>query len=315
MGSGLRTFLGLTLLTAGFLGTLATILGFFGSTSWFFDVLANFRFQLAIGLLLIGVIYFFAFGRATAFVFIAMGVVNVFLVAPLYLESPAPAASEETLRIVSFNVGAGRADQDELIDYVSTSDADLVFLLESTEEWLGGVPTDGSGYTISNEIPDDRIYGISVLGSGVTVVEQLRLGKTEDPVMRVEATLEDGKVAVYAVHPRPPESQATTAARDSLFTELAGLVTDETMPVVVIGDFNATPWSYAFRDFSSATGLVNSQTGYGLSATWPTTFPLTLVPLDHMLHSDSLTTVERNIGPDLGSDHLPLLVDVSYSVG
>jgi endonuclease/exonuclease/phosphatase (EEP) superfamily protein YafD len=100
-----------------------------------------------------------------------------------------------------------------------------------------------------------------------------------------------------------------------LFADLAELVAQETMPVIVIGDFNATPWSYAFKDFSSETGLVNSQNGYGLDATWPSTFPVTLVPLDHMLHSDSLTTVTRKVGPDLGSDHLPLLVEVSRSAG
>ena len=118
---------------------------------------------------------------------------------------------------------------------------------------------------------------------------------------------------MYAVHPRPPEDAAKTAARDALFVELAAMVSRETLPVVVIGDFNATPWSYAFRDFSAETGLVNSQKGYGLAATWPTGLPITLVPLDHMLHSESLTTVERDIGPDLGSDHLPLTVEVSLA--
>ena len=126
-------------------------------------------------------------------------------------------------------------------------------------------------------------------------------------------TLAGQTVAVYAVHPRPPDSQAKSEARDSLFAELAGLVEKETMPVIVIGDFNASPWSYAFRDFTSETQLVNSQNGYGLSATWPTNLPLTLVPLDHMLHSDTLTTIDREVGPDLGSDHLPLSVEVSLA--
>ena len=312
MGSGLRTFAGLALLTMGFLGTLATVLGFFGSTSWFFDLLSNFRFQLAIGLIVLGVVYFFGFGRWTAFIFVAAGVVNAFLVAPLYLENPAPAAAGDSLRIVSFNVGAGRADTAELVEWMETSEADLVFLLESSEEWLGAMEMNGSGYSISNQIPEDRIYGISVLGTSPTVVEQLRLGNTRDPVMRVEAAVGGETVAIYAVHPRPPDSAAKTEARDAVFTELATLVSRETLPVIVIGDFNATPWSYVFRDFSAETGLVNSQKGYGLAATWPTS-PLTLVPLDHMLHSDSLTTVERDVGPDLGSDHLPLTVEVSMA--
>ena len=312
MGSGLRTFAGLALLTLGFLGTLATALGFFGSTSWFFDLLSNFRFQLALGLIVVGVVYFFGFGRWTAFIFVAAGVVNAFLVAPLYLDDPAPAAAGDSLRLVSFNVGAGRADTAELVEWMETSEADLVFLLESSEEWLGGMEMNGSGYSVSNQIPEDRIYGISVLGTSPTVVEQLRLGSTRDPVMRVEATVSGETVAIYAVHPRPPDSAAKTAARDDLFDELADMVARETLPVIVIGDFNATPWSYIFRDFSSETGLVNSQKGFGLAATWPTS-PLSLVPLDHMLHSESLTTVERDIGPDLGSDHLPLTVEVSVA--
>jgi len=313
MGSGLRTFLGLTLLTGGFLGTLATILGFFGSTAWFFDVLASFRFQLAVGLVVIGVLYFLLFGRATAFVFLIMGAINVLLVAPLYLDDPAPAASPESIRIVSFNVGAGRADPTEILDWVQDSPADLVFLLESTEEWIAAMPTNGTGYSVGNEIPDDRAYGISVLGRSATDVEQLRLGETRDPVVRVMATIGEQAVVVYAVHPRPPDSPATAEARDSLFAELSILVAAEAMPVIVIGDFNATPWSSTFRQFEGDTGLINSQRGYGLSATWPTSLPFTLVPLDHMMHSDSLTTITRVVGPDLGSDHMPLTVEVSLA--
>ena len=41
------------------------------------------------------------------------------------------------------------------------------------------------------------------------------------------------------------------------------------------------------RDFSSDTGLVNSQNGFGLAATWPATLPVTLIPLDHMPLLDS----------------------------
>ena len=315
MGSGLRTFIGLALLTAGFLGSLATILGFFGSTSWFFDVLANFRFHLAVGLLITAVLFFVTFGRWIAVVFLAMGLVNAWLVAPLYLDKPAPAASESTLSIISFNVGAGRADEARLGEYVAATEADLVFLLESTEEWVSAMPAATPGFRVSNEIPDDRLYGISLLGHDSTAVEQLRLGFTKDPVLRVVAEIDGQPVAVYAIHPRPPDSSLNSEARESMIRELADVVSRETMPVVVIGDFNASPWSYIFREFTAETNTVNSQNGYGLSATWPTSLPITLVPIDHMVHSESLTTVRREVGPDLGSDHLPLLVEVSLAVG
>jgi len=314
IGSGVRTFVGLALLTAGFLGTLATILGFFGSTSWFFDVLANFRFQLAIGLILIGIAYLLGFGRASAFVFIVMGVINAGLVAPLYLDKPVEAANGASLRIVSYNVQSGRSDPAAVIEWVNESGADLVFLLESSEEWAGRVRTQSSAYSINNEIPEDRYYGITVLGKSPNTIEQLRLGPAREPVVRVEASLSGEPVAIYAIQPRPPRSGATADARVELFNELAALVSAESIPVVVIGDFNATPWSYVFREFTSATGLINSQNGFGLSATWPASLPVSLVPLDHMLHSDSLTTVARDVGPDLGSDHRPLTVELAKAV-
>ncbi|NIR40837.1 MAG: hypothetical protein GWN07_33670, partial [Actinobacteria bacterium] len=44
--------------------------------------------------------------------------------------------------------------------------------------------------------------------------------------------------------------------------------------------------------------LVNSQIGNGIGATWPAQlwWPVR-IPLDHVLHTDDLTAVEREIGP------------------
>jgi endonuclease/exonuclease/phosphatase (EEP) superfamily protein YafD len=79
--------------------------------------------------------------------------------------------------------------------------------------------------------------------------------------------------------------------------------------VIAIGDFNSTPWSGRFRQFQADSNLINSQFGFGLQTTWPASLPFLLrIPIDHCLHSRSIRTVERQIGSDIGSDHLPLLV-------
>ena len=81
----------------------------------------------------------------------------------------------------------------------------------------------------------------------------------------------------------------------------------------MLGDFNATPWSWPFRRMLSTGALVNSQSGFGLQPTFPATTNVALrVPIDHLLHSDLIGVRDRRTGPALGSDHFPLIVDLEY---
>ncbi len=311
-----QTVVGLGLLTVGFFATLATLLGFFGSSWWVFDVLANFRLQLAVVLLVVGLLYGLILARGAAFVFVVVGLVNVALVVPLYLGSPAEARGSDDLELVSFNVQASNASRDRVMRWIEETEADLVFLLESSQEWEallaeGRVP----GYSIQSELPADRRFGITVLAKTDVTTELLRLGSANDPVIRVETMLDDRPIVIYSVHSRPATSEAGTTMRNSLLAQVAELVGDEVDPVVVIGDLNATPWSSAFRTLQGDADLVNSLDGYGLQPTWPGDlwFGLT-IPIDHMLHTQELTTTDRRIGPSLGSDHRPLQVTVARAV-
>ena len=83
---------------------------------------------------------------------------------------------------------------------------------------------------------------------------------------------------------------------------------------MVIGDLNATPWSVDFRHLEEAGGLINSQRGHGIQPTYPA-FPLAWpmrIAIDHCLHSYNLATLERRVGPALGSDHLPIEVVLGF---
>ena len=78
------------------------------------------------------------------------------------------------------------------------------------------------------------------------------------------------------------------------------------------GDFNATPWSFPLRGFDGQAGLVRRTHAL---PTWPAGqvtpqrlhWPLPLLPIDHLFASSDwhVATLER--GPDLGSDHFPVV--------
>jgi endonuclease/exonuclease/phosphatase (EEP) superfamily protein YafD len=312
VSSVVRTTLGLLLIALGVGFTLATILGFFGPMWWAFDVLSSFRFQYAVVLLVVGLLYGMAFGRASSLIFVAAGLVNAALVLPLFIASPAQASGDDALKIVSFNVQASNKNREVITRWVANSGADLVFLLETSSDWESTLSDASLPYVVMDEIPQDRVYGITVLAKEELEVDLLRVGVTKDVVVRAEASIGTDPVAVYAFHPRSPTSEADAQYRDEVMEEVAALVDAETVPAVVVGDLNATPWSYAFKKLANEGNLVDSLRGNGYQASWPASLWYGFkIPIDHMLHTAELTTVTRNLGPDLGSDHAPLMVTVA----
>jgi endonuclease/exonuclease/phosphatase (EEP) superfamily protein YafD len=81
---------------------------------------------------------------------------------------------------------------------------------------------------------------------------------------------------------------------------------------LVMGDLNTTSWSPHFRDLLAATGLVDSRRGRGMQPTWTAFRGLVRLPLDHVLVSPDITVTARRVGPPIGSDHLPVIVELEF---
>ena len=101
--------------------------------------------------------------------------------------------------------------------------------------------------------------------------------------------------------------------RDGQFRSLAKFVRTLTEPVILMGDLNATPFSPAFVDFLRASRLRDSRLGYGNQATWPAALRRAGIAIDHCLVSPQVQVTGRQIGGDVGSDHLPVIVDLSLT--
>lgn len=82
------------------------------------------------------------------------------------------------------------------------------------------------------------------------------------------------------------------------------------LPLVICGDFNASPWSLVYRRLSR--DLKDAQCGKTRQATWPSRLPL--VRIDHIFVSRDVevraTRVLRDGLARLASDHLPLLAEL-----
>ena len=300
----------------GFCLGLVTLAGFFGGTSWVLDLFASFRHQLAAGLVLWTLVALAARQKKTAAVIGTMALVNLALVAPLFVGPSRPEATE--LRVLSFNILASNRRFDDLIDFIRATDADVVVLHEVTRRWEEAMleashEFEDWTYEVTATRARGDLFGSLVLAEADATVESFGFGLTDPRAVEI---LLPGGVAVLAIHPLSPYTEYRAEQNHRQLQFAAEWAIDQPGPAVIVGDFNATPWSYPFRRLMSSTSLLNSARGFGLELSYPADGnPLVRVSIDHLLHSRHLAVVDRRLGPALGSDHFPLTVDLALIAG
>lgn len=128
-------------------------------------------------------------------------------------------------------------------------------------------------------------------------------------------------VALHAVRPALPGGLigVLPTRRDTMLavaTAAARRRSAEHHRVVLLGDFNTTPWAASFRRMLDDSGLLDSATQpaerpHWTRPTWFSRWPGIGLPIDHILLSPTWRIGERRQGPFFGSDHRPLVIDLS----
>jgi endonuclease/exonuclease/phosphatase (EEP) superfamily protein YafD len=116
-------------------------------------------------------------------------------------------------------------------------------------------------------------------------------------------------ITFIGTHPPPPKGAVNSRHRNRQLVEMAKFIRSLSGAAVLCGDLNMSPWSVYFRSFLRESGLLDSGKGFGVQPTWPVDWPVMRVPIDHCFVSEGIRVIDRKIGPKVGSDHFPLLVD------
>ncbi|MFZ0015054.1 MAG: endonuclease/exonuclease/phosphatase family protein, partial [Acidimicrobiia bacterium] len=274
--------------------------------------------QYVVALAVLGLVIMMSRWRKTGYFVLGAALVNLIVVLPLYIGSPADARVDaDTIRVMSFNLLSTNEEYSEVIEYIETVDPDLVLLHEASRPWEVAMESAGLDYDIIRPRSDDLIFGTLVLvrGDDVTAISH---GFAASAPRAVALTYVPGgwgaTLSVLGTHPLAPTDQERADLRDAQLNFAGEWASEQSGAFIVVGDFNATPWSWPFRRLMGTTDLVNSQQGFGLQPTFPTTSNLLLrVPIDHLIHSSALEVTSRQLGPALGSDHFPLVVDLQLA--
>ena len=107
----------------------------------------------------------------------------------------------------------------------------------------------------------------------------------------------------------PPIGKLGELMRNRYLETLSLRIAEISSPSIVCGDFNATPWSSIFQKFIKFSGLLFAE-NHLVPNSWPTTYLIPGLPIDHCL-SKGLNIVRYKKGPDINSDHWPLVIQIA----
>ena len=220
----------------------------------------------------------------------------------------------ETVKIVQYNIWAGNKNLSGSASWLLAQDADFIVLQEADGAAPGLVPLLAKAYPFS--APCDRRGCPTVILSRRAPVDMSGFrSRTLDPFSGGWARYElpGGPMAIAAVHLERPYPYALLKRQsDELPGQLSAL---DRKTLILAGDFNLTPWSFTLKKLDQDLGLARRT---HLLSTWPTPsrpetgryFPAVL-GIDHVYAGDAWRTVRVRRGPNLGSDHYPVVVTLT----
>ncbi len=289
--------------------------GYLGSLDRLFELTSHFRPQY----LLLGALLLALFGarRELRWSALALGVVALNTHALMSSSVPEAVAAADArrdtvpLRLLLANLQYSNGSHEAFTRLVAEQQPDVIVVEELTPTWARALASLGERFPASKMVPREGPFGIAILSRRpMQDVELLDFGHPAYPALLARITTGNGRLSLLAAHPPPPVNDTLFAARNDQLHRAATLLRRLGPRTVLLGDLNTSPWSPFFSELLQRSGLASAREGFGLLPTWPSFFPLTMIPIDHCLISRDARVKAIKTGPHIGSDHLPLVIDL-----
>ncbi|MEM7312835.1 MAG: endonuclease/exonuclease/phosphatase family protein [Planctomycetota bacterium] len=292
------------LIALGLTGSLVTLASFGAAWDWRLDLLVNMRTQLILGAAIVVGLLAIMKRWKPAMLFSLFLLVNLADVLPLYLSNQSADSFKNEFVLVSANVWTGNNEKAKYIASVREVDADVLVFLEVDQAWANALQALSASHPYQFVEPLENNFGVALFSR--YPIEDARAEYFAGDLPTVVATVrlsERDSVLIVGTHTVPPKNRSLFEYRNAELEEIAIFTSRSTIPTVVCGDFNATPWSPAFKSMVRKSNLRDARRGFGLNATWPQTAWPIKIPIDHILVSQDIVVGDFSVGPHSGSDH------------
>lgn len=241
---------------------------------------------------------------------LSMGL-NAVAVVPWYLPRNSASAQipmvSSPLTIALANVFYGNQEYDRLLQWVNQHQPDLIVVEEYSPAWEEALTVWDQTFPYQIREARSDAFGIALYSRlPLTQMQIHSFGVRKIPWIEAKLTLGTTPLTLWGIHPYPPVGAQAARERNALLAEASQQIQNTEGPNLVLGDLNTSPWSPIYQDFVNRSALKNSRQGFGIQPTWSTETPWLATPLDHILVSPAVAIEDFEVGPSIGSDHLPV---------
>jgi endonuclease/exonuclease/phosphatase (EEP) superfamily protein YafD len=218
----------------------------------------------------------------------------------------------EDITILQFNVSYDHEDVRKVVSWITEKAPDIVVIQEATPDICEHLKDLSVSYPHSLSNPKMGAYGM-VLYSKLPLqhYERSFIGNFTNEYTTVAFQTPEKQIPFILIelHAFWPFGGRGLDERRYELSSISNIIArfPDTRKLL-IGDLNTTPYSPYFKDLEKVSGLRNAMRGSNFYGTWPNFLPPPLrIPIDHLLVSDKIEVLERQVCPDWGSDHLPVI--------
>ncbi len=278
-----------------------------------FDVFAQFSAQF------IFVVFAFSFATFMPKYKALIGVVLFIMMCvaygawPIYFsgevtKGPFPmAAGERAFKVAHFNTFVLNHDLAATTKEIERLDADVITLIEFDDTKKSVLLSLQRTYPFQYDCNDERYCHMAILSKHPILAVSAKAHWVGPAYISAKLGGVMQGLTVFGVHTtRFPRSRAQLKQINALVQ----LLQSQSDDLIVMGDFNATPFSRITTTLEQGTGL--SRVTH--MPTWPATYGLPQLAIDHVFVSPKIRVLaDQQVGNPSGSDHFPIVMTLGYT--
>jgi endonuclease/exonuclease/phosphatase (EEP) superfamily protein YafD len=310
---------------AGIMATALVLASMFDTRVWWLELPGHFRWQVAVLLAIVGFAMAIAARRHSFrrwWMPIAVAALSFLVSAFEIVRSSTnnwnpvgPTGLGDTkIRVIHFNLGVREGGWADVIHWLESQPVDVIFLQEARPSFAAEFESSplASKIVLRNVRPDSRGTIAIVTGNATLVRARLDtdlFAKTGRELAEIEIECQGDRRTFLSVHMCRPTDAKEFAKQSYELDRLADWFGKDGNRRVAIGDINCTPYSPRFAAMQRRTGTRAANVG-----TWPAVLPSSVgIAIDALLVGQFDGIEDAHAGPDLGSDHRPLIATIRLS--
>ncbi|BCE02562.1 endonuclease/exonuclease/phosphatase family protein [Marinicellulosiphila megalodicopiae] len=227
----------------------------------------------------------------------------------------------DNFSIYNANVLSTNDTPEKILQQIIQTQPDVITIQEFSFKIQSSLFSLKTSYPYQILQPQHDNFGIAlyskypILSHQILYFDSLMLPSIEAVVQIPQNDHSTKPIKIITTHPMPPLGQSMFLSRNIHLKQLTNHIIDQTLPLIVTGDFNITPFSFAFKRLINDTKLIQARNNNGLLHSWPSKLvhiPILSLPIDHILISDKFHNFDIQILEYNGSDHRPLFLTIQW---